>query len=298
MPRYIREIAYNQEYPDLPLVGQTTVVVPNLPPELKKIENLERLEEELETIANKASVGFGRDLTAVAYARQGSLLVDIFFNCELNVLLSEQNLKALKVWTNDYVVSGIQAGTLLYTTHLTFRAIKRLERGMHKICVMLKHYILVNIGSVDSIIGTKRPPKNAPAQTFAPPPTINGTIESRTGILGLLSRLYDAIDVCNSTSAIVKRADAIKRAYNAVKTLDDIAIRNEDRIFLCNLISPLVQNIKQTAPASDKLSPADKKSLNVYDTHRTKLITTMNQICGHDITANGDINGGGRHDNG
>ena len=255
----------SDQYPDLALVGQTVVYIYDIPKGFEDEREREQLRQEIINIANKAGEGFHKELAADAYVKEGSLVIDIFFNCELSTLLSVENLKSLGVYIGDEVILGIKAGTTLYTISLTFRAIKRLERGMSKICIALKHYVFFRTSASKNII--KQDKKDIKIG------------EGRSGILGLLSRLYDAVDVCKSTSPIKERLNAITRVRNAVNTIDVAVKRNEDRIFLCKLLSPLMKSIPKCQTESNKDEEAMPYKEMSYNDIRDHIINKIDKIC-------------------
>ena len=279
MPRYIRSIKYNEDYPDVPLVGHSVVYIANLPDELAEDSALSLLEQEINNIASKAGEAFHNELVVKAYARKGSLVADIFFNCDLPTLLSVENLKAMGVYIPNEVIQGVKAGTVIYTTALTYKAIRRLERGMSKICIMLKNYIMVRASASSSIISGRKKKNN---ESKGRPELAEG----RSGVLGVLSKLYDAVGVCKSTSGIDKKRNAIVRVRNAINTLDDVITAHEDRIFLCYLLTPLIQQIPDTAKLDDSKSQKDKKldieNYSDYKRHKKEINERMSLICHFD----------------
>lgn len=264
MARYIKRVMLSHDYPDLALVGQTIVHINNVPEDFIN-EGVQRdsLQQELKNLAEKAGETFHAELAAEAHIKEGSIIVDIFFNCELPTLLSVENLKALGVYFEEPIMSGVQKGTELYSIYLTFRAIKRLERAMTKICGSLKYYILIRFSAAKNII--KQNKKELRLS------------EGRKGVLGLLVRLFDAVDVCNSTSGMDKKLDAMKRVKNAISILDDSILRNEDREFLCKILLPLIENIKE-----EKISKGDHdKNITGFNSYRDasiKLVKKLRQI--------------------
>lgn len=258
MSQYIKGVMSSPEYPDLALVGQTIVHINNIPKEFTEDVKIASLQEELQNLAERSGEIFHTELAADVHVTRGSLIVDVFFNCELPTLLSKENLVALGVYFEDnFIISGVKDGAGLYIIYRTFRAIKRLDRAMSKVCGTLKGYIYIRLSAAKNVV--RRDKEEIKLG------------ESRRGFLGLLARLYDAVDVCNSTSDIKKRLDAMKRVSNAIGTINDSISRNEDRKFLCDLILPLLENIKVAEPSKSN----EKEDINDYidyNKHREQSI--------------------------
>ena len=138
---------------------------------------------------------------------------------------------------------------------------------MTKICTMLKHYIMVR-ASASRIITDKKDKDVVVA-------------ESREGLLGLLSRFYDAAGACRGKTNISSKREAITRARNAINKLDDIIMEVEDRLFLGHLITPIIKQIPHT-PSEKISSKADMKEADDYINIRKQIEDRLSRICSID----------------
>ena len=256
-----RGVLFKEEFPDLPLVGHTFIHMKHLPEKFgRRPELLDDLRQELSEIANDSSLEFHDELITEAHVTEGSLFVDIFFNCELQTLLSKDNLELLRVY-EDIVIDGARRGTQLYVAHQTFKAIKRLHRKMYKLCIALKNYIYLR-ASLAKHITNRRVQE------------VKG--EARGGLLGILSRLYDASNVCQGTAQIKYKLNSITSIRNSLKTMDDILIREEDRKFMCKLLAPVVDDIPNP---SDRDFAEGGEEAKKYLSVKEEVRALLSRIC-------------------
>lgn len=265
MPQCIKQLMLGDDYPDLPLVGQSVIRIPFLPEEVSTPEGKADFQDEFNRLAANVGRKFHHDLKVEVHVKEGSLILDVFFNCELSVLLSMDNLKALGMLSDSPVWRGVEKGTELYVAIVTCRSIRRLEGKMRDFCRTFKKYALMRFDAMGPLVSGKG----------ASADELSGWGEARGGILGMLARLFDAVDVCRGSADLARRVTRMRQVHNTVKTLDAAIIRQEDRDFLCGLILPLVRTIGEAKPSGDNVE-ADVAAFNEA---RQKTMDIMSKLC-------------------
>lgn len=249
MPRYVRKASYREDTPDRPIVGMAVIDVPILPDAFQTEEQQQLFANELDMIADRIGLYIGNeeDFEAKSSVREGSLAVDIVITAKLSIVLSPVYL--------------VGAGLISYAAYkaaehfdrlpddeysrIVFQGIRILEKRLYSICTMLKQYVLIRVSTYRDLKSISN--------------------EARTGLLGNLSRLADAVEVCIGTAGMVKRKNAMIRVRNNLSTLSDTIDRDSDRKQIKRIVRPLIVKLEKIDEVQLKAANEESEAARKYN---------------------------------